>query len=108
MFDELLAQRASLEYGTVTRTSTGEETTDWSVVNARVPVLVRPARVPADMRPGEIEAVSHVIFCRPIEELTDTSRRRWRMVVSGSEYVLIEPHDAGARGHHLEIRARRL
>lgn len=107
-FDDLLVQHARLERGAVTLSATGEEVVTWALEQAAVPVLVRPARVPADLRPGEQETVTHVIFSRPNRALQEDPRGHWRMLVGGREYVLIDPEDAAARGHHLEIRARRL
>lgn len=107
-FDDLMIQRADLERGTKSTSASGDEIVAWALAQSGIACYVRPARVPADLRPGENETVSHLIYCRPIRALLDAPRADWRMIVGGHEYVLLDPEDAAARGHHLEIRARRL
>ncbi len=108
-FDDLLTDRARLEHAaTVTHSASGDEVPLWALEQDRVPVLVRPARAPADVRLGVTETVTHIIYCRPIRALLNEPAGNWRMLVDGIEYVLVDPSDAASRGHHLEIRARRL
>lgn len=106
-FAELLTQRARLERGTVDNVAGGEQTT-WRLVQGSLPVLVRQARPPADLRLGQEEAVTHVLYCLPLDELLARPRGPWRFTVEGRTYVAVDVQDAAARGHHLEIRARRL
>lgn len=105
-FAGLLTQRGRLEKGTVTNPA-GAEETSWALWSASVPVLVRQARPPADLRLGTDEAVTHVIYCLPIEELT-ADPGPWRFVVDGRTYAVVDAQAPGHRGHHLEVRTRRL
>lgn len=105
-FAELLTQRGRLEKGTVTNPA-GAEEVSWALWSASVPVLVRQARPPADLRLGTDEAVTHVIYCLPIIELT-ADPGPWRFVVDARTYAVVDAHEPAHRRHHLEIRARRL
>lgn len=108
-FDDLLVQTGRLERGTASNAPvTGAETIAWALEQDGVAVYVRPGRVPADLRPGELQTVTHIIYARPIAALAAAPRGHWRLIVDGHEYRLIDPEDAAQRGHHLEIRARRL
>lgn len=106
-FADLLVQRARLERGTLSNVA-GSEEVAWALWNASVPVLVRLARPPADLRLGTDEAVTHVIYCNPLAELKAEPDALWRFVVDGQTYRLVDFKDPGARGHHLEVGARRL
>lgn len=109
----LLTQRADLEAGTVTNTA-GEETVAYTAVLRGVAVLVRPATAPADVRLGTAEEVTHVLYANPIPEMLADRDRPWRFTLTwpaawaGRRFVVVDPEDAAGRGHHLEIRVRRL
>ncbi len=107
-FDDLLVQRGTLEAGTVSRSVTGEDIIAWSTGRSGIPVLVRPFPMRPDQKVGLQDDVTHVIFSRVIPEVAANPLGHWRMLVEGREYVLIDPQDAAARGHHWETRARRL
>ncbi len=107
MFRDLLTQRADLERGTVSNVD-GAEQTAWRLALAGVPVLVRQARPPADLRLGVDETVTHVLYCLPLREIADAPQGPWRFVVGGQTYVVVDARDPGGRGHHLEVRVRRL
>lgn len=105
-FADLLTQRGRLEKGTVTNPA-GAEELSWALRLPSVAVLVRQARPPADLRLGTDEAVTHVIYCLPIEELT-ADPGPWRFVVDGRTYAVVDAQEPAHRSHHLEVRARRL
>ena len=108
-YDDLLVQTGRLERGTASYAAvTGVEVIAWALEQEAVAVYVRPGRVPADLRPGELQTVTHIIHARPIQALKNAPRGHWRFIVDGHEYRLVDPEDAAQRGHHMEIRARRL
>ncbi len=106
-FADLLVQRAALERGTVTRDAQGGETVAWARRDSGLPVLVRQARPPRDVRLGTDEAVTHVLYCLPIPELA-AEAGPWRFVVEGRTYVVVDAFDPASRRHHLEVRVRRV
>jgi hypothetical protein len=86
----------------------GEEQVAWATILTSVPVLVRPTRAPADTALGLTEEVTHVIFSRPIAQIAEEPNAKWRFVLGAVNYVMIEPRDPAARGHHWETRVRRV
>lgn len=103
-YGDLLVQKAKLEKSTITRSATGEEIDTWVVQFTNVPVLVRFARQESDVPIGLEEQVTHLIHVEPMEELLTG---RWRAIVDGREYRLVDIRNPGQRGHHYEVFARR-
>jgi hypothetical protein len=105
-FRDLLVQRAELQQATITRSDTGEEQEAWATKHRAVPVLVRFARGgSADVPMGMEQAVTHIVLMEPLPDLLEG---RWRMLIDGKEYVVSDVADAAGRGHHYDVRVRRL
>ncbi|MDR7496842.1 MAG: hypothetical protein QN174_07785 [Armatimonadota bacterium] len=105
-FRDLLVHRATLEQATITRSETGEEVEAWVTRYRDVPGLLRFARGgSADVPLGMEQAVTHIWLMEPLDDLR---AGRWRLLVDGREYMVSDVTDAAGRGHHYDVRLRRL
>ncbi len=106
-FPGLLTQTATLQKATLTRTGTGEESPTWADVTD-LSCLLRQARVPADVKLGVEEDVTHILYCEPLADLLDAPKSTFRFLVGAEEYLYVSAADPGHRGHHFEVRVRRV
>ena len=108
-FRDLLKQTGNLYEEVVTgRTTAGQEVVALTFVSSHRVLLrpLRPGQVGFTVKSGIEEAHSHTLYVEPIVGL-DVSKR-WRFVVGGATYIVVDIYDPAARGHHLEIKVRRI
>ncbi len=114
-FGTLLNQTAILFQGTTVPDANGEEIVTWLVVGL-FPCLIQPTRPYSFVKVGIQETITHKIFFPFVRSMISDPRFRWRIDTIGPNqqdtdrrtFVVVEAYDPGNRGHHLEIRARRL
>lgn len=105
-YSALLTQTATLEKATITRDPlTGDEEEVWAVQASGVRCYARFLRNATDIPIGLAEAATHLIH---FEFRTDIKTGRWRAIIEGREYRLVDVKDPGNRQHHVEVLARRL
>ena len=112
-FRDLLTQAGSFDLGTVTgRTSTGQEVVTWSLLVEDAPVLVRPLGLARELalvlQPGIQEAYSHVVYSEILPDVVAVLGSRLRIRVGSITYVVVEIYDPANRGHHWEIKVRKV
>lgn len=104
--EELLTQSGTLQRAAVTRdAATGDEVELWTTIETGVRCLARTLSARSEVPLGLLEQVTNIIH---VKFRTDVNTGRWRMLIDGAEFRIVDAYDPGNRHHHLELWARRM